>query len=547
MPLRLVALLVCLPCLVMAVPLNGARTQSSSLIARDGLRGFEVPIQRHEMSKRADITGAVNLGDNNDLLYTVPLTLGNTVMAVHLDTGSSDLWVISDACETALCRGSNLPRYHSSSLNASGTEVTMNYGDSTTGTYASGPIGSDVATVAGIAMLHQQFAAINSTTNPVIQYGASGIFGIGFPTGSLIQNAVASENSKPDTSDDFLLATSTDGPLLSRMAMSGQLEQPMFAISLQRDTVEIAGNGRFSVGQLPAGVDESSLTWVPVRLYTQAEGGITPPAFAPHETYPFRWEIDIDGVYIDGKLLPQSTIPGNGVSTSTVSALIDTGNSLIRGPSDVVENILKSVSPTYTGTSLSQPLLPCITPHTLAFKIGGQMFPVDPANFITPYQTGSATTCIASEIVATDPPGVGALFSWSLGDPFIKSNLVAFYYGNLTHPSVDPPRIGLLSTVPANANADLVQAVESASADNGIFASTIQYAVTQTAQNAAVVTINPTQASPSSATPEITHTIVPNTSTHSQSGSATRSLRPGDVWLALFCPLILLSMHLLCI
>ena len=59
----------------------------------------------------------------------------------------------------------------------------MNYGDSTTGTYASGPIGSDVATVAGIAMLHQQFAAINSTTNPVIQYGASGIFGIGFPTG----------------------------------------------------------------------------------------------------------------------------------------------------------------------------------------------------------------------------------------------------------------------------------------------------------------------------------------------------------------------------
>ena len=85
----------------MAVPLNGARIQSSSLIARDGLRGFEVPIQRHEMSKRADITGAVNLGDNNDLyvsnftkyqrtsdhfyrLYTVPLTLGNTVMAVHL-------------------------------------------------------------------------------------------------------------------------------------------------------------------------------------------------------------------------------------------------------------------------------------------------------------------------------------------------------------------------------------------------------------------------------------------------------------------------------
>jgi hypothetical protein len=31
------------------------------------------------------------------------------------------------------------------------------------------------------------------------------------------------------------------------------------------------------------------------------------------------------------------------------------------------------------------------------------------------------TTCIADNIVATDPPGKGALFSWSLGDTFLKS------------------------------------------------------------------------------------------------------------------------------
>jgi len=115
------------------------------------------------------------------------------------------------------------------------------------------------------------------------------------------------------------------------------------------------------------------------------------------------------------------------------------------------------------------------------------MFPVDPANLITPYTQGNAELCVASEIVATDPPSEGALFSWSLGDPFIKScvefdmdvsdaiiknvhrNLVAFYYGNLTNPSVDPPRIGLLSTVPTNANADLQEAVANAVADGGNF------------------------------------------------------------------------------
>lgn len=41
-------------------------------------------------------------------------------------------------------------------------------------------------------------------------------------------------------------------------------------------------------------------------------------------------------------------------------------------------------------------------------------------------------------------------------------NLVAFYYGNLTHPSVDPPRIGFLSTVPSNANDLLTEAIQEA-------------------------------------------------------------------------------------
>ena len=37
------------------------------------------------------------------------------------------------------------------------------------------------------------------------------------------------------------------------------------------------------------------------------------------------------------------------------------------------------------------------------------------------------------------------------------SVFVAFHYGNLTHPSQDQPRIGLLSTVPSDA-AQLLQA-----------------------------------------------------------------------------------------
>lgn len=40
------------------------------------------------------------------------------------------------------------------------------------------------------------------------------------------------------------------------------------------------------------------------------------------------------------------------------------------------------------------------------------------------------------------------------------SVFVAFYYGNLTHPSQDQPRVGLLSTVPPDAAERLQAAVQ---------------------------------------------------------------------------------------
>ncbi|KAJ8514277.1 hypothetical protein ONZ45_g8163 [Pleurotus djamor] len=50
-------------------------------------------------------------------------------------------------------------------------------------------------------------------------------------------------------------------------------------------------------------------------------------------------------------------------------------------------------------------------------------------------------------------------------------NLVAFHYGNLTHPSVDPPRIGFLSLVPQNISEVFAQAVQDARNSGGNFES----------------------------------------------------------------------------
>ncbi|KAJ7739036.1 aspartic peptidase domain-containing protein [Mycena maculata] len=447
-----------------------------------------------------------------DRLYTVPIQLGTTTTVVNLDTGSSDLWVISSNCVADACAktsGGAAP-VPIAGLRTTGANVTMNYGDSTTGTFASGPIAMDTVGIAGVAIDNQLFAAVSDTTNTVVEFGAAGIFGLGFPSESQVQGAqVSKQFGATTTTDHFIASSYADGPLISRIAQSGALDMPMFSISLQSATIDISGTGALTLGALPDGVDNSSITWVPVRLYTEAEGGLAPPTFAPNEVYPLRWEIEIDGVFLDGQELPASTIPATGnVSSTKMSALIDTGNSILRGPSDVVNNILSTVSPDYSAAVANSATLACATAHNLSFQIGGQMFPIDPRDLIGPETANNAETCVFDNIVATDPPSVGALFRWSLGDPFMKSNLVVFHYGNLTNPSVDPPRIGFLSQVPADAATLLTQAVQDAVQNGGNFESTLVIAPTASAefQAQAEVTVVPTSASAQAAALTGSHT-----------------------------------------
>lgn len=83
--------------------------------------------------------------------------------------------------------------------------------------------------------------------------------------------------------DHFLESTNANGPLISRLAMSGALESPMFTVQFQRGALDKSGHGALTIGKLPDGIDNSSLTWVPVRRYGSHEGGLHAPSFAPEE------------------------------------------------------------------------------------------------------------------------------------------------------------------------------------------------------------------------------------------------------------------------
>jgi phytepsin len=63
----------------------------------------------------------------------------------------------------------------------------------------------------------------------------------------------------------------------------------------------------------------------------------------------------------------------------------------------------------------------------------------------------------------------GYQFSWSLGVPFLKGVMTTFYYGNISYPSQDPPKIGFLSTVPSDASSRMQAAASAAAKANNNF------------------------------------------------------------------------------
>ena len=100
------------------------------------------------------------------------------------DTGSSDLWTLSDACFSGCTNGRNKNQvrvYPQSTFRSSGLDIEMQYGDSQTGTFARGMIGNDTVDLAGMTLHNQSFAAINNTNTSVMDVGAVGILGLGFP------------------------------------------------------------------------------------------------------------------------------------------------------------------------------------------------------------------------------------------------------------------------------------------------------------------------------------------------------------------------------
>lgn len=124
----------------------------------------------------------------------------------------------------------------------------------------------------------------------------------------------------------------------------------MYTLSLQREDPTPAGSnaGVMTIGGLPSGISNDSLTWVPVRqypsqisvfsdqniiygVYQNLSAGVVADAVSIMPLAPLQWEVPIDGLYFNGQLLTNSSTNTTLTDQVGLTASFDSGNSNLVG------------------------------------------------------------------------------------------------------------------------------------------------------------------------------------------------------------------------
>ncbi|KAI0826810.1 acid protease [Trametes gibbosa] len=127
-----------------------------------------------------DKRGGVPLTDQSfDLEWTGLVAIGNPPQnfTIDFDTGSSDLWIPTTACESCSNHALYDPVKSSTSAKQNGS-FEIHYGD---GSHTTGTPFSDTVTIGGVTVQEQFFAAVTTESPEFATDPSDGVLGLGFP------------------------------------------------------------------------------------------------------------------------------------------------------------------------------------------------------------------------------------------------------------------------------------------------------------------------------------------------------------------------------
>jgi len=288
------------------------------------------------------------------------------VFRVIFDTGSSNLWVPSVSCRSLDCLlHKKYDHSKSSTYVANGTAFKIEYGSGSVG----GILSQDVVTVGGLAVQNQVFAEVTQESGVSFLFGKlDGILGMGWPK------------------------ISVDGvaPVFQNMIAQSLIPQPLFSVFLSKTS------GSETSALILGGTDSS--------LYS---GNINYTPLS-NETY---WMIGLGDIQTSGK----------SFCSGGCHAIVDTGTSLIVGPSTEVSELLKYVSVEKDCSNINS--LPDVS-----FTISGINYVLKAKDYVIQVSALGQTECVTGFQGMDLPAKIGPL--WILGDVFISTYYSVFDAGN---------------------------------------------------------------------------------------------------------------------
>jgi len=295
--------------------------------------------------------------------YYGPVAVGTPPQTFNVifDTGSSNLWLPSTQCKNCGLH----PKYKSgssSTYRANGTKFHIEYG--------SGPVdgflSQDSVTWGGMNIKAQTFAEITDVSGLGLAYAIGkfdGILGMAFPSISV---------DKVPT-------------IFEGLINQGLVDVPQFGFYLSKsDGVD----GELMLGGYNAGKFKGPLTWIPLTS----------------ETY---WQFEL-----------QSISMSNRSFTSAKAAVLDTGTSLLAGPTADVKKIADFVGAKPFPLQPKEYIIDCgkvPTLPVLSIGIAGQFWNLTGVDYVI--DTGGGI-CLFAMMGIDIPPPHGPL--WILGDVLLR-------------------------------------------------------------------------------------------------------------------------------
>ncbi len=333
-------------------------------------------VKRAEAGKKSSVrvsegTGSIVINDYANSQFYGPIELGTPGQEFQMifDTGSSDVWVASVNCGDSCGRHATYDATKSSTYVANGTDFNIMYGSGPVSGYQS----IDNLLWGGLKVKSQEFAEVTDATGLGGAYKMGkfdGILGLAFP--------ILSVNSVPTAFDNTI--------------EQGLVDKPEFSFYLGNCAID---KGELLLGGTDPNYYKGDITYVSLSSATY-------------------WEINMDKLKV-----------GDAEYGAGAKAIVDSGTSILTGPSEDVKAIAKSIGAKPLGRT-GEYLVSCSTDDkpNMDFVIDGNAYTLTPEDYLIP----DGDLCLFGMMGLDIPRPNGPL--WIMGDVFMRKYYTVFDYGN---------------------------------------------------------------------------------------------------------------------